>query len=143
MRVGLLIDPIDPDLSYGDNLTRAADLGFEVVQLWYRDMVSESRGNPTDIVDLLKDLGLELKSLAAYTDILDPKRTWDQIFDELRGAIDFASRAKVRFVVTESGGEPGRVEAWSEMIGHCETISSSSAGSTPSFRMTGGGTCGS
>jgi sugar phosphate isomerase/epimerase len=117
MRIGLLIDPIDPDLSYGDNLTKAADLGFEVVQLWYRDMVSESRGNPADVVDLLKDLGLELKSLAAYTDVLDMKRKWDRIFDELKGAIDFASRAKVRFVVTESGGKPGRRERWDEMIG--------------------------
>jgi sugar phosphate isomerase/epimerase len=116
MRVGLLIDPIVPDLSYGDNLTRAAGLGFEVVQLWYRDMVAESGGNPADIVSLLKDLGLELKSLAAYTDVLDPKRTWDEIFGELKEAIDFASRTGVRYVVTESGGEPGALELWGELI---------------------------
>jgi len=116
MRIGLLIDPIVPDLSYRDNLRRAAGLGFEVVQLWYRDMVSESRGNPADTVSLLKDLGLELKSLAAYTDVLDPKREWEEIFGELREAIDFASSAGVRCVVTESGGEPGGLELWGELI---------------------------
>ncbi len=116
MRIGLLIDPIDPELSYRENIEKAADLGFKVVQLWYRDMVSESQGHPVDILGLLQELGLELKSLAAYMDILDPKRTWDAIFDELKGAIDFAAEAQVGFVVTESGGVPGKLEEWDEMI---------------------------
>jgi sugar phosphate isomerase/epimerase len=116
MRTGLLIDPIDPDLTYEDNLKRAADLGFQVVQLWYRDMVAETGGNPGEIVDLLAELGLELKSLAAYTDVLDPEREWNHILEELTGAMDFAAGAGVPFVVTESGGVPGQLHEWGKMI---------------------------
>jgi sugar phosphate isomerase/epimerase len=116
MRIGLLIDPIDPGLSYRENLDKASDLGFEVIQLWFRDMVSESGGRPEEIMDYLQRLGLELKSLAAYMDILDPEREWDVIFSDMRNAIDFASDAHVHYVVTESGGVPGGLEEWDEMI---------------------------
>lgn len=117
MRIGLLIDPIDSNLSYRQNIEKASDLGFKVIQLWFRDMVSRSQGHPDEIVELLQKLGLELKSLAAYMDILDPNRDWDAIFGDMRGAIDFAAEAHVGYVVTESGGVPGRLEEWEEMIG--------------------------
>jgi sugar phosphate isomerase/epimerase len=116
MRIGLLIDPIDPNLSYKENIEKASDLGFKVIQLWFRDMVSRSQGHPDEIAELLQKLGLELKSLAAYMDILDPDRDWDTIFGEMREAIDFAAEAHVGYVVTESGGVPGGLVEWEEMI---------------------------
>jgi sugar phosphate isomerase/epimerase len=116
MRVGLLIDPIDPDLSYEDNLKKASELGIRVVQLWYRDIHSHIEGKARDVLQLLGDLELELKSLAAYTDILDPKRGWDEVFDELKRAIDFAAEARIRWVVTESGGVPGKLNEWDALI---------------------------
>ena len=117
MRIGLLIDPIDPDLTYRENIKKASDLGFKVLQLWFRDMVSESGGHPDEIVELLQNLGLELKSLAAYMDILDPEREWNAIFSDIKEAVDFAAEARVKYVVTESGGVPGRLEEWDEMVG--------------------------
>jgi sugar phosphate isomerase/epimerase len=117
MRIGLLIDPIDPNLSYKKNIEKASDLGFKVIQLWFRDMVSRSQGHPEEIVELLQKLGLELKSLAAYMDILDPDRDWAAVFGEMKEAIDFAAETHVGYVVTESGGVPGRLEEWDEMIG--------------------------
>ena len=39
MRIGLMMEPIDPGLSYRENLKKASQLGFEVVQLWYKDIV--------------------------------------------------------------------------------------------------------
>ena len=116
MRIGLLIDPINPELTYSENIARASELGFTVLQLWFRDMVSESGGHPNEIVELLQKLGLELKSLAAYMDILDPEREWDAIFSDIKDAVDFAAEAHVPYVVTESGGVPGRLEEWDEMI---------------------------
>ena len=117
MRIGLLIDPIDPDLTYRENIKKASDLGFKVLQLWFRDMVSESGGHPDEIMELLQNLGLELKSLAAYMDILDPEREWNAIFGDIKEAVDFAAETRVKYVVTESGGVPGRLEEWDEMIG--------------------------
>jgi sugar phosphate isomerase/epimerase len=112
-----MIDPIHPDLSYKDNLRKAADLGFAVIQLWYRDMVSQTGGNPEEIMTLLGGLHMELKSLGAYMDMLDPERSWKDIYGELRDAIDFAASTGIGYVVTESGGVPGKMVEWREMIG--------------------------
>jgi len=112
MRVGLLIDPIDSKLGYEENLRKAAELGFKVVQLWFKDI----REGPGDVMKTLDRLGLELKSLAAYTDILHPERPWEEIFGELKEAVDYASSNGIREVVTESGGVPGRMEGWNAMI---------------------------
>jgi len=59
---------------------------------------------------------LELKSLAAYTDILDPHLQWDKIFGGLKRAIDYAAEAQTKFIVTESGGMPGELNKWDELI---------------------------
>jgi sugar phosphate isomerase/epimerase len=116
MRVGLLIDPIDPSLTYTENLKKASDLGFEVVQLWHKDIKSHISEKPKEFQKKLRDLGLELKSLAAYTDILDPRRSWEDIYSDLKEAVRYAADSKVRYVVTESGGVPGKLDEWDEMI---------------------------
>jgi sugar phosphate isomerase/epimerase len=116
MRIGLLIDPIDAGLTYRENIEKASDLGFKLVQLWYRDMVAESGGHPHTIMELLHRLGVQLKSLAAYMDILHPEMEWDALFKEIKGAVDFAAEARVRYVVTESGGVPGKLEEWDKLI---------------------------
>ncbi len=116
MRVGLLIDPIDASLSYEDNLKKASDMGFRVVQLWYRDIISLSGLKPGDFIKMLGDLGLELKSLAAYTDLLDTRRPWAEILEGMKKAVAYAAEARVQFVVTESGGFPGGLNAWDELI---------------------------
>ncbi len=106
MRIGLMIEPLDPDLSYTENLKKASRLGFEVIQLWYKDIDEHSGGNEKKFLKMLKDLGLELKSLGAYTDIIDPDIPRDTAMANFKKVIDFASNAEVRFVVTESGGLP-------------------------------------
>ncbi len=116
MRIGLMIEPLDPDLSYTENLKKASRLGFEVIQLWYKDIDEHSGGNEKKFLKMLKDLGLELKSLGAYTDIIDPDIPRDTAMANFKKVIDFASNAEVRFVVTESGGAPGHLEGWGEMI---------------------------
>ena len=116
MRVGLMIEPFDPDLTYTENLEKASMLGFEVVQLWYKDIVAHSGGNYKQLLKMLKDFGLELKSLGAYTDIIDPDIPRDTALTNFKEVIDFASDAEVRFVITESGGIPGHLEGWDEMI---------------------------
>jgi sugar phosphate isomerase/epimerase len=116
MRVGLMIEPFDPDLTYTENLKKASELGFEVIQLWYKDIVVHSGGNYKQFIKMLKDFGLELKSLGAYTDIIDPDIPRDSTLTNFKEVIDFASDAEVRFVVTESGGVPGHLEGWDEMI---------------------------
>ena len=116
MRVGLLIDPIDPALSYMENLEKASELGFDVVQLWYKDAVTKVEGGALGLAKALEGLGLELKSLAAYTDILDPQKPWAETFDFLKRAIRYAADAGTRFVVTESGGFPGMLDEWGTLV---------------------------
>ena len=116
MKIGLMIEPIDPGLSYTENLKKASELGFKVVQLWYKDIVAQSRGDHKQFLKMLKSLGLELKSLGAYTDIIDPDIPRVTIMKNFKKVIDFASEADVRFVITESGGRPGLLEGWDEMI---------------------------
>lgn len=116
MRTGLLIDPIDADLSYEENLKKASELGFEIVQLWYKDIIFNAGEKNKDFLKMLENLGLELKSLAAYTDILDPSTTRSRVIDNFKRVIDYASEARIKFVVTESGGVPGELDEWDEMI---------------------------
>ena len=116
MKIGLMIEPIDPGLSYIENLKKASDIGFEVVQLWYKDIVAQSGGDHKQFLKMLKSMGLELKSLGAYTDIIDPDIPRDTTMTNFKKIIDFASESDVRFVVTESGGIPGHLEGWDEMI---------------------------
>jgi len=122
MRVGLLIDPIDPRLSYVDNLKKAAQMGFRLVQLWYKDLVENVKGGAKELAKTLGDLDLELKSLAAYTDLVDPRRSRAEIIDFMKGAIRYAADAGVRLVVTESGGVPGKHEDWDELVGRLREL---------------------
>ncbi|MGQ9617067.1 MAG: sugar phosphate isomerase/epimerase family protein [Spirochaetota bacterium] len=116
MRIGLLIDPFDTSLSYDGNLKKASDMGFSVLQLWYNDIISQGWQNPGRFIRMLGDLGLELKSIAAYTDLLDPKKPWREIFEWMKKVISYAAEAEVKFVVTESGGYPGGLESWDELL---------------------------
>jgi sugar phosphate isomerase/epimerase len=120
MRIGLLIDPIDPKLSYMDNLRKARSLGFELVQLWYKDVAAQVEAapgaSPREFAGVLKEMGLTLKSVAAYTDLVDRRRPWSEIFGFMNAAIGYAAEAGVRYVVTESGGSPGGLGDWDELI---------------------------
>jgi sugar phosphate isomerase/epimerase len=124
MRIGLLIDPIDPNLSYMENLRKAKSLGFDVVQLWYKDVAAQGKAAPgaspgvapKEFAGVLGDMGLTLKSLAAYTDLVDPRRPWSEIHEFMKAAIGYAAEAGVGCVVTESGGVPGGLEDWDGLI---------------------------
>jgi sugar phosphate isomerase/epimerase len=120
MKIGLLIDPIDPTRSYVENLRMAERLGFQLVQLWYKDVaahLSATPGmSPGTFSSMLKDLGITLKSLAAYTDLVDPRRGWGEIYEFMKAAIGCAAEAGAPFVVTESGGVPGGLGDWDELV---------------------------
>jgi L-ribulose-5-phosphate 3-epimerase len=122
MRIGLMIDPIDSMLSYEKNLELAVDLGFRLLQLWYKDVIANYPGEPEAFRQKLEGMGIELSSLAAYTDIVDPERSREQSTGLFREVIDYAERAGIGYVITESGGKPGELEVWDEMISRFQEI---------------------
>ncbi len=117
MKIGLMVDPIWPHLSYQENLKKVSEMGFKEIQLWYKDITQNFSLSPADFVKFLRDeLGLELVALSAYTDFLNPTRAREAIIREFKEIVSYASQAQVRFVITESGGRPGEMDKWEELI---------------------------
>ena len=123
MKIGLMVDTIWSHLPYKENLKRVSEMGFDKVQLWYRDIIQNFSLSPADFTEFLRnELRLELIALSAYTDFLDPAKEREVIIGELKEIIDYAAKAGVRFVITESGGKPGEMDKWKELISRFSEI---------------------
>lgn len=123
MKIGLMVDTIWPHLSYQKKLKKVSEMGLKGIQLWHRDITQNFSLSPAEFVRFLKnDLGLELVALSAYTDFLNPMKAREAIVRDFKEIVSYAAQAKVRFVITESGGRPREMDKWEELISRLSEI---------------------
>lgn len=128
MKIGLCEKDLRGSLE--ENLSWMAENGFQGFQIWKQNMDKQGK-KPQDVLNLSKELGLEISAIGGGPNLVDPKVKNESI-DLFKSFLDLSVELGPKIVTAESKAKPDDLtddDAWkstvdtvSEICAYAETL---------------------